>query len=168
MAGKIERSTIPQIGEKSFQGNILPGGDGQFDIGSSGKRWRRIFVKELVASQVTGVTVTGEDVDTVDGLHASATPEAGKLLALNGSSVFPDSVYPNAILADGTIDSALSTDTVFIDFEKLIVMLLFTGMESPSVGLVETTVGANDGIGSVIPRFETVDSFQYLFSVVAP
>lgn len=41
---------------------------------------------------------SGLDADTVDGLHASATPEAGKLLALDGTAKFPVSVFSGAIV----------------------------------------------------------------------
>lgn len=41
---------------------------------------------------------SGLDADTVDGLHASATPVAGKLLALDGTGKFPTSVVAGAVV----------------------------------------------------------------------
>lgn len=50
---------------------------------------------------------SGLDADTVDGLHASATPAAGKLLALDGSAQFPASVFPGTVVQ--TVRSTINT-----------------------------------------------------------
>ena len=60
---------------------------------------------------VAGITPLGEaasdaiprfarNADKVDGLHASRTPKAGRLLALNSSKKFPASVLPTFALSD--------------------------------------------------------------------
>ncbi len=46
------------------------------------------------------------NADKVDGLHASKTPKAGRLLALNASRKFPASVLPSTPLSSLEIVSA--------------------------------------------------------------
>ena len=69
-----------------------------------------LSVSALVIA-VAGVTPLGEaasdaiprfarNADKVDGLHASRTPKAGRLLALNGQRKFPASVLPTFALSD--------------------------------------------------------------------
>jgi hypothetical protein len=70
---------------------------------------------------VAGITPLGEaardaaqvvrfarNADKVDGLHASRTPKAGRLLALNASRKFPASVFPSTPLSGLEIASASS------------------------------------------------------------
>jgi len=102
MAGNIERERIPKLGDVAFSGNVLSGEDGRYDLGDAEHRWRRLFVKEITVSQITYVTEPAIDADTVDGFHASSTPTAGYLLALDGSLHFPSSTYADALLRDGT------------------------------------------------------------------
>lgn len=52
---------------------------------------------------------SGLDADTVDGFHASATPAAGKLLALDGSAQFPISVLPATIIQATTVENVVYT-----------------------------------------------------------
>jgi len=100
---KIQNS-IPQVGDTSFSGNVLPAEDARYDLGSESKRFRRIYVKEIIyaGTSVGSTSVTDVDADTVDGLHAYPYPVAGALLALNQSSVFDPGVYNLAVLTNGT------------------------------------------------------------------
>ena len=81
-------------------GSINPKTTETYNLGSASKKWDTIYAREVVADSITGGG--GGDSDTVDGFHASDTPTAGYLMALNGSGVFPTSVYASALLQDGT------------------------------------------------------------------
>ena len=72
---------------------------------------------------IAGITPLGEaasdaiprfarNADRVDGLHASRTPKAGRLLALNSSKKFPASVLPTFALSDlEVVSNATATDS---------------------------------------------------------
>jgi len=84
----------------SVNGTIRPGATDTYNFGSAGRRWDTIYARTVIADTFTG-SVSG-NADTVDGFHASASPTANTLLALNASAIFPTSVYPSALLVDGS------------------------------------------------------------------
>lgn len=91
---------IPENRTVSFSGDVIPDESRRRDLGSESKPWRTLYARSVVADSV--ITTGVGDADTVDGFHASASPTANYLLTLDGSSQFPTSVYPSAVLIDGT------------------------------------------------------------------
>jgi hypothetical protein len=65
------------------------------------------------AREATNVVRFARNADKVDGIHASRSPKAGRLLALNSSRKFPASVLTGAVtgLELVTISSALDAST---------------------------------------------------------
>ena len=107
---KIDKS-IPRTGPQSLNGDLIPNTDGRWSIGRSDRRIARLYVKELIAeSTVSSSTIseTVENADTVDFIHASTTPTANYLYPLNSGAVYPTTVYPQAVLLDGS--RSLSAD----------------------------------------------------------
>lgn len=107
---KIDKS-IPRTGPQSLNGDLIPSTDGRWSIGRSDRRIARLYVKELIAeSTVSSSTIseTVENADTVDFIHASTTPTANYLYPLNSGAVYPTTVYPQALLLDGS--RSLSAD----------------------------------------------------------
>ena len=87
-------------GNTSVAGTIKPSADNTYNLGSDQKRFGYVYTRNLVADNITG-NVTG-NADMVDNFHAAGTPQADTLLALDGNAVFPVSVYPGALLTDGS------------------------------------------------------------------
>lgn len=102
--GYLRRYFLPRTGDTTVGGTVVPDTSETYDLGKPGKRFNVIYARSVIADNI-GVAVgggSGGDADTVDGFHAAASPSAGVLLALNGSAVFPTTVYPSALLLDGT------------------------------------------------------------------
>ena len=93
-------------GPMSLNGNLVPSEDGRWSVGLSNRRISRLYVKELVVDSITSGTASASgtigDADTVDGIHASTVRSPNKLYPLNSGSVYPISVYDQAVLIDGT------------------------------------------------------------------
>lgn len=79
-------------------GNIVPDENDTYNLGDTARRFDTIYARQVVADSLTGEGSS----DTVDGFHAYSTPQPNALLALDGSSTFPTSVYPSALLTNGT------------------------------------------------------------------
>lgn len=90
---------LPRKGNSSVGGNIVPSATETYNLGDASLRFDTIYARQVTADNFTGSTGSA---DTVDGFHAYATPNASALLALDASSIFPTSVYPSALLTDGT------------------------------------------------------------------
>jgi hypothetical protein len=86
--------------DSSVKGTIRPAVDSTYNLGSDGRRFSTIYADTIDATSIIGGAVG--NADTVDGLHASATPTANYLLALDASLHFPTSVYDQALLLDGS------------------------------------------------------------------
>lgn len=101
---------VTRRGKSTLSGHLTPDITETINLGSSAKKWGTIYTHNLVADSITG---TGGSADTLDGYHAYASPTASSLLALDATSYFPDSVFPNAILRNGTrsLTGNLSVDT---------------------------------------------------------
>lgn len=84
-----------------MSGEVTPDVTDTHDLGRSDKRWDTIYCKTIVAEEGGGGG-GGGDADTVDGYDAAGNPIASTLLALDPQAVFPISVYPKALLKDGT------------------------------------------------------------------
>lgn len=89
---------LSRKGRSTVGGDITPDTTEAYNLGSATKRFDTIYARVVTADSLTG----GATSDTVDGFHAYSTPQPSALLALDASSVYPDSVYPNAVLRDGT------------------------------------------------------------------
>ena len=105
---KIDDS-IPRSGPVPLTGTMTPSEDARWNIGSPELRINRLYVKEILTDSLTGSSTASDvgtivDADTVDGIHASATPTANYLYPLNSNAVFPSTVYPDALLTDGSRD----------------------------------------------------------------
>ena len=82
-------------------GEISPDITESYDLGRSDKKWDTIYAKSVIADTIEGGG-GGGDADTVDGYDAAGNPLPSNLLALDPQSTFPTSVYPSAILKDGS------------------------------------------------------------------
>jgi hypothetical protein len=102
---------------------------------------------------VAGVTPLGEaasdaiprfarNADKVDGLHASRTPKAGRLLALNSSKKFPASVLPTFALSD--LEVILKVSASDSSTPKLVIVNCPTGKLVVGGGARVTGPGANN------------------------
>jgi len=85
-----------------ISGDINPQTTETYGLGSAGKKWDTIYVKDLYADSITGGAPGGGDADTVDGFHADASPTSGMLLPLDINAEFPETVYIEALLKDGS------------------------------------------------------------------
>ena len=81
------------------------------------------------------------NADKVDGLHASRSPKAGRLLALNSSRKFPASVLTGAVtgLELLTVSSALDAST-----PKVVQINCPTGKRAIAGGHAVTGAGASE------------------------
>jgi len=103
---KIDRQVIdylktyflPRPGTTHMAGTLLPGGSDTYNMGAPSNRWDTIYARQVVADNISG----GATTDTVDGFHAYGAPQPSALLALDASSKYPASVYPDALLKDGS------------------------------------------------------------------
>lgn len=86
-------------GVNAVGGHLFPDTTETYNLGSGTLKFNEIHVVTLTADSVVS---TGISSDTVDGYHASSTPTPNYLLPLDGSSHFPDSVIPNALLISGS------------------------------------------------------------------
>lgn len=87
--------------DSTVQGILSPVENESTDLGKPYQRFARIYARTIIADNFTS-TGSGANADTVDGYHAVSSPAADSLLALDGSAEFPTSVYPDALLADGS------------------------------------------------------------------
>jgi hypothetical protein len=83
-------------------GEVTPDTTDTYDLGRSSQRWDTVYAKSVIADTVEGGGGGGGDADTVDGFDAAQNPIASTLLALDPQGVFPITVYPKALLKDGT------------------------------------------------------------------
>jgi hypothetical protein len=103
-AGLIEylkRFFVARKGDTTIGGSLLPDETDVYSLGSSARRYQTLYVRTLIADSVSSGS-GATDADTVDGFHAYASPQPNSLLALDVSSKFPTSVYPDALLRDGS------------------------------------------------------------------
>jgi len=82
-------------------GEVTPDETDTHNLGRADKRWDTIYAREIVAD-TGGGGGEGGDADTVDGYDAAGNPLPSNLLALDPQSIFPISVYPAALLKDGS------------------------------------------------------------------
>lgn len=97
---KLKTHFLSKRGDNVVQGVIKPDQTDTRDLGTASKRFDTVHAKTVIADTISGDT--GSDADTVDGFHAAASPTPNTLLALDASSVFPTSVYPDAVLLNGS------------------------------------------------------------------
>lgn len=83
------------------QGELTPDTTDVHNLGRSSKRWDTIYAKNVIADTLEGGG-GGGDADTIDGYHATQTPTADTILPLSPQTDYPASVYPKALLKDGT------------------------------------------------------------------
>lgn len=100
---QLSRWFVRRDKDTTFGGHLLPSAESTYNIGSSDRRVNVLYARAVVADNL-GTTEGGGigNADTVDGYDASSTPTANTLLPLDGSAQFPTSVYPNALLVDGS------------------------------------------------------------------
>ena len=83
------------------QGELTPDVTDTHNLGRADKRWDTIYARVIIADEGGGGG-GGGDADTVDGYHASQAPTADTILPLSPQTDYPVSVYPSALLKDGT------------------------------------------------------------------
>jgi len=100
---QLSRYFVRRDKDTTFGGDILPDEQDSHNIGSSSRRVNILYARSVVADNL-GTTEGGGtgNADTVDGFHASTTPNPNYLIALDGSSHLPTSVYDQAVLLNGT------------------------------------------------------------------
>jgi hypothetical protein len=87
--------------ESTISKGFLPNADATVSLGTHTNRFKALYVETLVAD--FGINYgLGSDVDMLDGFHAVSEPLSNSILALNASAIFPTSVYPLALLTDGS------------------------------------------------------------------
>jgi hypothetical protein len=105
------------------------------------------------------------NADKVDGLHASRTPKAGRLLALNSSRKFPASVLPSTPLSGLEIASAsTATDS---SSPKVVLVNCPTGKRVVG-GAVRTTGAAVNGGNVVVTEFYASTASQWTARALEP
>jgi hypothetical protein len=96
------------------------------------------------------------NADKVDGLHASRTPKAGRLLALNRSRKFPASVFPSTPLSGLEIAAAsTATDS---SSPKVVVVNCPTGKRVVGGAARATGTAVNNGNVAVTESFASTAS----------
>lgn len=120
----VSRYTKSTIG-----GHITPNVNDQINLGSASYRFNEIRCADIYADNLHG-SVEG-DADTVDTLHAAATPTASTLLALDASSKFPVSTIdysgistPDTIEPDDTANAGSSNVPARSDHQHAIACAL--------------------------------------------
>ncbi len=98
---KLKQHFLAKLGGV-MQGHIKVDKNETYDLGTSEKRWRTIYAKEIIADSVDGGGGSGGNAETVDGFHASANAMPNELLPLSSLGVFPKETYHLAILTDGS------------------------------------------------------------------
>lgn len=101
----LKRFFVSRFSPSTIAATLSPADDsGVVDLGEPHRKFGSIYANRLF---VDGLSVW--NADQVDGIHAYDEPAPNSLLALSSDSDFPDSVYPNAILMDGSraLDSHL-------------------------------------------------------------
>lgn len=96
----LQTYMLTRKGPGTVGGTITPDTTEVYDLGSVNHKFDDIYSVTVHATNIIG-EVQG-NADTVDNIHAAATPTANYLLALNASAEFPTSVYPSALLTDGS------------------------------------------------------------------
>lgn len=118
----LENFFVPRKGDTTLKGNVWPAETEAHNLGLPTLRWDTVYARQVVADSISGVGSS----DMVDGFHAYSTPQPSSLLALDANSVFPTSVYPSALLLDGTrsltgnlsVDAGVTIDGVDISVHK--------------------------------------------------
>jgi len=93
---------LTKTGDNIFAGSLIPNVTDTHNIGSPTRRIDSLYVRNLVAETVTSEGGGGGNADTLDGFHASSAPTANTILPLDTNAVFPQDVYPRALLLDGS------------------------------------------------------------------
>jgi hypothetical protein len=87
----------------------------------------------------------GIDADTVDGFHASGTPQANTLLALDGSMHFPVSVIPNNSITGGKLAFGAVTAGRLADNSVTTTKIVNGAIRGEDVGIPLLMGGSRDG-----------------------
>lgn len=95
----LKHHMVARKGNTTVGGTIVPDATDAYNLGSSSRRFATIYTRNLVSESLVAGTVS---MDKVDGFDAYSTPQPNALLALDAGSTFPTSVYPSALLVDGS------------------------------------------------------------------
>ena len=70
--GTTSHTGVSEVLRLTYGGHLLPGGNNQFDLGSTAKGWRNVYMNDLNLSNMNG------DTNDVDGTQGSWTIQEGK------------------------------------------------------------------------------------------
>jgi hypothetical protein len=70
--GTTSHTGISKTLELTYEGHLLPGANNQYDLGSTAKGWRNVYMNDLNLSNMNG------DTNDVDGTQGSWTIQEGK------------------------------------------------------------------------------------------
>jgi len=85
------------------QGELTPDLDETHNLGRAEQKWDTIYAREVISDSISTPGGGGfGNADSVDGYHATQVPTADTILPLSPQADYPISVYPQALLKDGT------------------------------------------------------------------
>lgn len=88
--------------ESTIGATLSPSRNEIADLGKPHIRFNTIYAKNVVADSVSLTVGSFTNADTVDGFHAYNTPLALSIPVLDEDAALPTSVYPDAVLIDGS------------------------------------------------------------------
>jgi hypothetical protein len=144
-------TTSKLVGVTTHGGNVVSDTDSTDDLGTTGVRWRALYVDAITATdQITATGFTG----TLDGILGSGAAAAATVTTLTTSGI--------ASIDDTTDSTSGTTGSIHTDGGVGIAKDLFVGVDAAVVGHAAiganavastralTVVGASDGTGSSI------------------
>ena len=108
------------------------------------------------ARDATQVVRFARNADKVDGLHASRSPKAGRLLALNSSKKFPASVLTTTGLS--ALESPLATTATDSSSPKVVLVNCSAGKRIVGGAARATGAAANNGDVAVTEFYPSAPS----------
>lgn len=93
---------VTRHGPSTIEGTLSPSVNEGANLGEAYRRYDRIYARAVIADNFSSGGVSISNADTLDGFHALPTPTTDTLLPLNAFGVFPEEVYPNALLMNGS------------------------------------------------------------------
>lgn len=93
---------VSRDAESTIASVLAPSTNEGTDLGKAFQRFDKIYARTVIADNFASTGSGASNADTLDGYHASSTATADTILPLDGSGIFPTSVYPSALLVDGT------------------------------------------------------------------
>ena len=174
-------------GVTTHGGNVVSDTDSTDDLGTTGVRWRALYVDAITATdQITATGFTG----TLDGILGSGAAAAATVTTLNtsGAVIFNDAgadvdfrvegdADPNLIFADASVDGVVLGGSVGTQFNSVAGAAKLTvigssastavlGNTLAAMQIVNTDQTANNTAGLHFSRADTDDTPNYIGSSI--